>query len=94
MLSIAPPQQKGHIKYLPTIAEQVYCYEMGIYGEKKARYTENEHGTSNLNVDALDAEGYEIGKQRLQIYAGIYIKNIKGDFKNICIGVFPKSDRK
>ena len=58
MLSIAPPQQKGHIKYLPTIAEQVYCYEMGIYGEKKARYTENEHGAFNLNVDSLDAEGY------------------------------------
>ena len=59
MLSIAPPQQKGHIKYLPTIAEQVYCYEMGIYGEKKARYTENEHCAFNLNVDSLDAEGYE-----------------------------------
>ena len=65
MLSIAPPQQKGHIKYLPTIAEQVYCYEMGIYGEKKAQCTENEHGAFNLNVDSLDAEGYEMDKQRL-----------------------------
>ena len=24
---------------------------MGISGEKKARYTEDEHGASNLNVD-------------------------------------------
>ena len=67
---------------------------MDISGEKKARYTEDEDGTSNLNVDALDAKGYEMGKQSLEIYAGIYIKNIKGHFKNICIGVFPKSDRK
>ena len=59
MLSIAPPQQKGDIKYLPTVAEQVHCYERGIYGEKKVRYTENEHGAFNLNVDSLDAEGYE-----------------------------------
>ena len=42
MLSIAPSQQKGDIKYLPTVAEQVYWYEMGISGEKKARYTEDE----------------------------------------------------
>ena len=67
---------------------------MDISGEKKARYTEDEHGTSNLNVDALDAKGYEMGKQRLQIYVAIYITNVTGHFKNICIGVFPKSDRK
>ena len=57
--------KSGDIKYLPTVAEQVYWYEMGISGEKKARYTEDEHGAFNLNVDSLDAEGYEMDKQRL-----------------------------
>ena len=94
MLSIAPPQQKGHIKYLPTIAEQVYCYEMGIYGEKKARYTENEHSAFNLNVDSLDAEGYEMDKQRLQMYVGRYITNAKGYLKNVCIVIPPDGDKK
>ena len=94
MLSIAPPQQKGDVKYLPPVDEQVYWYEMGISGEKKARYTEDEHGASNLNVDGLDAEGYEMDKQRLQMYVGRYITNAKGYLKNVCNGVFPKSDRK
>ena len=67
---------------------------MGISGEKKARFTEDEHGASNLNVDGLDAEGLEMDKQRLQMYVGRYIKNSKGYFKNVCIGVFPKSGRK
>ena len=70
MLSIAPPQQKGDIEYLPTVAEQIYWYEMGVSGEKKARYTEDEHGAFNLNVDSSDAEGYEIDKQRLQMLRG------------------------
>ena len=64
---------------------------MGIYGEKKARYAEDEHGAFNLNVDSLDAEGYEMDKQRLQMYVGRYIKNSKGFLKNIFIGVFPQS---
>ena len=64
------------------------------YDEKKAIYTEDEHGASNLNVDGLDAEGYEIDKQRLQIYVGRYIMNAKGYLKNVCIGVSPKSYRK
>ena len=51
-MSIAPPQQKGDIKYLPTVAEQVYWYEMSVSGEKKARYMEDEHGAFNLNVDS------------------------------------------
>ena len=62
---------------------------MGISGDKKARYTEDEHVTSNLNVDGLDAEGYEMDKQRLQMYVGRYITNAKGFFKNVCISVFP-----
>ena len=47
-----------------------------------------------LNVDGLDAEDYEMDKQRLQMYVGRYITNAKGYLKNVCIGVFPKSDRK
>ncbi len=86
--------QKRHAKSALAIAKQVYEYEMGISGEKKARYTEDEHGASNLNVDGLDAEGYEMDKQRLQMYVGRYITNAKGYLKNVCIGVFPKSDRK
>ena len=66
--------------------------EMGISGEKKARYAGDEHGAFNLNVDSLDAEGYEVDKQGLRMYVGIYIKNAKGFAKNICIGVFPQSD--
>ena len=83
MLSIAPPQQKGDIRYLPTVAEQVYWYGMGISVEKKARYTEDEHGVFNLNVDSLDAKGYEMDKQGLQMYVGRYITNAKVFLKNI-----------
>ena len=43
---------------------------MGVSGEKKARYTEDEHGAFNLNVDSSDAEGYEMDKQRLQMLRG------------------------
>ena len=43
---------------------------MGISGEKKASFTEDEHGAFNLNVDSLDAEGYEMDKQRLQMLRG------------------------
>ena len=65
---------------------------MDISGEKKARYTEDEHGAFNLNVDSLDAVGYEMDKQGLQMYVGRYITNAKGFLINICIGVFPQSD--
>ena len=41
-------------------AKQVYEYEIDLSGEKKPRYTEDEHGASNLNVDGLDAKGLEI----------------------------------
>ena len=67
---------------------------MDISGEKKARYTGDEHGASNLNVDGLEAEGYEMDKQRLRMYVGGYITNAKGYLKNVCNGVFPKIDRK
>ena len=42
---------------------------MGISGEKKARYAGDEHG-AYLNVDSLDAGGYEMDKQGLQILRG------------------------
>ena len=66
---------------------------MGISGEKKARYAGDEHGAFNLNVDSLDAEGYEMDKQGLRMYVGTYITNAQGFVKNICIGVFPQSDK-
>ncbi len=75
----------------PTI---IHVKDRHYYDEKKAIYTEDEHGASNLNVDGLDAEGYEMDKQRLQMYVGRYITNAKGYLKNVCNGVFPKSDRK
>ena len=65
---------------------------MDIFGEKKALYTEDKHGAFNLNVDSLDAEGYEMDKQRLQMYVGRYITNAKGFLKDICIGEIPRSD--
>ena len=46
------------------------------------------------NVDDVDSEGYEMDKQRVQTHVGRYITNAKGYLKNVCICVFPKSDRK
>ena len=64
------------------------------YYEKKSIYTEDEQGAFNLNVYDLDAECYEMDKQRLQMNVGRYITNAKGYLKHVCIGVFPKSNRK
>ena len=75
----------------PTI---IHVKDRHYYDEKKAIYTEDELGVSNLNVDGLNAEGYEMDKQRLQMYVGRYITNAKGYLKNVCNGVFPKIDRK
>jgi len=51
--------------------------QIGISGEKEARNTEYENGASNLNVDGLSAEVYEMDKQRLFMYVGRYIANAK-----------------
>ena len=75
-------------------AEIIHLKDGHYYGENKAVYTEVEKGTSNLNVYGLDAEGYEMDKQRLKMYVGRYIANAKGYLKNVCIGVSPKSYRK
>ena len=65
---------------------------MGISGEKKAQYAGDKNGAFNLNVDSLDAEGYEMDIQGLRMYVDIYITNAKGFVKNIRIGVFTQSD--
>ena len=44
---------------------------MDISGEKKARYTEDEHGASNLNVDYLGSEGLEVDKQDYECMSAI-----------------------
>ena len=66
--------------------------QIGISGEKEARNTEYENGASNLYVDGLNAEVYEMDKQRLFMYVGRYIANATVYLKNICICVFAKSD--
>ena len=74
--------------------EIIHLKDGHYYGENKSVYTEDEKGTSNLNVYGLDAEGCEMDKQRLQMYVGRYITNAKGYLKNVCIGVSLKRYRK
>ena len=51
---------------------------MGISGEKKARYTEDEHGASNLNVYYLDSEGLEVNKQDYKCMSIDLLQMLKG----------------
>ena len=51
---------------------------MGISGEKKARYTEDEHGASNLNLDYLDSEGLEVDKQDYKCMSIDILQMLKG----------------
>ena len=48
------------------------------FWRQEARNTEIENGSSNLNVDGLNANVYKMGKQRSHIYVGRSITNANG----------------
>ena len=81
-----------------SIAKQVYEYELGISGEKKPRYSEDEWSAFNLNPEAeleshwdtqLMSEDELPHKQRLQSIVSRYLKNARKYLDNVCIGKFP-----
>ena len=81
-----------------SIAKQVYEYELGISGEKKPRYSEDEWSAFNLNPEAeleshwdtqLMSEDELPHKQRLQSIVSRYLKNARKYLNNVCVGKFP-----
>ena len=75
-----------------SIAKQVYEYELGISGEKKARFGEDEFTAGSMNPDGYqsmtDLEGAD-DQQRLQSIVGRYLKNARRYLTNVCDGRFP-----
>lgn len=75
-----------------SIAKQVYEYELGISGEKKARYGDDEFTAGSMNPGGYqsmnDLEGAN-DKQRLQSIVGRYLKNARRYLANVCEGRFP-----
>ena len=61
---------------------------MGISGEKKAQYAGDKNGAFNLNVDSLDAEGYEMDIQGLRMYVDIYILQMLKGLRKIFVLVY------
>ncbi len=81
-----------------SIAKQVYEYEMGISGEKKPRYGEDEWTAFNLNPEPEDETGWDTQimsndelphKQRLQSIVSRYLRNARKYLGNVCKGKFP-----
>jgi len=88
-----------------SIAKQVYEYELGITGEKRPRYTDENWDASFMNPETflvdkdgkkylLDEDGRKItfddsNNQRLQSIVGRYLKNARKYLKNVCECQFP-----
>jgi hypothetical protein len=81
-----------------SIAKQVYEYELGISGEKKPRYSQDEWTAYNLKPDGsgqqLDEDGEKVGSdssknQMLQTYISRYLRRGRKYLKNVCVGRFP-----
>ena len=75
-----------------SIAKQVYEYELGITGEKKPRYGEDEFTAGSMNPDTfkvLDGGEYISDPQRLQSIVSRYLKNARKYLKNVCECQFP-----
>ena len=77
-----------------SVAKQVYEYELGINGEKKARYGDDEFTAASMNpatFEAFDPEGqeYVYDPQRLQSIVSRYLKNARRYLTNVCDGKFP-----
>lgn len=75
-----------------SIAKQVYEYELGISGEKKPRYGQDEFTAGSMNPDTfkvLDGGEYVLDPQRLQSIVSRYLKNAKKYLNNVCECQFP-----
>ncbi len=77
-----------------SIAKQVYEYELGISGEKKARYGDDEFTAGSMNPDTFgtydkDDKSHYADPQRLQSIVGRYLKNARRYLANVCEGRFP-----
>ena len=77
-----------------SIAKQVYEYELGISGEKKARYGDDEFTAGSMNPDTFkvydkdDKDSYA-DPQRLQSIVSRYLRNARRYLTNVCDGRFP-----
>ena len=76
-----------------SIAKQVYEYELGISGEKKPRYTDENFDASFMNPEEEDVSHWDNDelphKQRLQSIVSRYLKNARKYLANVCKGKFP-----
>jgi hypothetical protein len=76
-----------------SIAKQVYEYELGISGEKKPRYTDENFDASFMNPEEEDVSHWDNDelphKQRLQSIVSRYLKNARKYLANVCKGQFP-----
>lgn len=76
-----------------SIAKKVYEYELGISGEKKPRYGEDEFTAGSMNPyrfqTTADGGEYIDDTQRLQSIVSRYLKNGRRYLGNVCKGSFP-----
>ena len=76
-----------------SIAKQDYEYELGISGEKKPRYTDENFDASFMNPEEEDVSHWDNDelphKQRLQSIVSRYLKNARKYLANVCKGQFP-----
>ena len=76
-----------------SIAKLVYEYELGISGEKKPRYTDENFDASFMNPEEEDVSHWDNDelphKQRLQSIVSRYLKNARKYLANVCKGQFP-----
>jgi hypothetical protein len=75
-----------------SIAKQVYEYELGISGEKRPRYGDDEFTAGSMNPDGYKSMSSLEGsadKQRLQSIVRRYLKNGRRYLNNVCEGRFP-----
>lgn len=77
-----------------SIAKQVYEYELGISGEKKPRYGDDEFTAGSMNPDTYavfddqDRRSYS-DPQRLQSIVSRYLRNARKYLANVSEGRFP-----
>ena len=77
-----------------SIAKQVYEYELGISGEKKPRYTDENFDASFMNPDTFTRRDKDDGNeyidpQALQSIVGRYLRNARKYLTNVSNGQFP-----
>ena len=77
-----------------SIAKQVYEYELGISGEKKPRYGDDEFTAGSMNPDTFKVydkhdDDFYADRQRLQSIVSRYLKNARRYLNHVCEGGFP-----